>query len=178
MKTNNSKSPLPGGDNGDEGGGLGGAGSEPLQRTKMKKRSKKTVGFDDDDDDEKDPEKLTVFQTVLSIIPFTNEYKTAQAAFEMLDNLKRIKMEKAKANAFMVQAKIGQHEEAMEEMLADTTERLEYFINLRRKMKGKGQIIRTEIRFDLFEELAKGKGRNRLKQSTNGEREQVIDRYI
>jgi hypothetical protein len=152
------------------------------QRAKMKKKGKKSVGFnggdDDDDDDEKDPEDLTVLQTLLSVIPYTKEYKIAQAAFEMLDNLKRIRTEKADANAFMVRAKIGQHEEAMAEMLAETTENLDYFIDLRRKMKGKGQVIRTEIRFDLFEELARGKGRNRLKQSTDGESDQVTSLCI
>lgn len=146
------------------------------QRAMMKKKGKKSVGFndgDDDDDDEKDPEDLTVLQTLLSVIPYTKEYKIAQAAFKMLDDLKRIRKEKVDANAFMVRAKIGQHEEAMAEMLAETTENLGYFIDLRRKMNGKGQVIRTEIQFDLFEELARGKGRNRLKQSTDGESDQV-----
>jgi hypothetical protein len=154
----------------------------PPQRVKMKKQMKKTVGFndgdDDDDDDEIDPASLTFSQTILSVIPYTKEYKIAQAAFEMLDNLKRIKTEKSDANAFMVRAKIGQHEEAMAEMLAETTENLDYFIDLRRKMKGKGQNIRTEIRVDLFEELARGKGKNRLKKSTDGERDQVTSLYI
>ena len=46
-------------------------------------------------------------------------------------------------------------------MLSETTSDLDYFLDLRRKMTKEGKIIRTEIRADLFEELSKGRGRNR-----------------
>ena len=56
-------------------------------------------------------------------------------------------------------------------MLSETTSNLEYFIDLRSKMEAAGQIIRTEVRVDLFEELSKGRGRNRLKRTIDAERE-------
>jgi hypothetical protein len=103
MKTNSSKLPQSG------KGEKEVIRSIPPQRVKMKKKMKK-VGFndgsddddDDDNDDEIDPASLTFSQTLMSVKPFTKEYKIAQAAFEMLDNLKRIKTEKADANAFRV----------------------------------------------------------------------------
>ena len=68
-------------------------------------------GEKDRDDDGDDLKPFTVLQTILSVVPFTAEYKIAQSAFEMLDNLQRIQKEKAKANDLMIQAKIGLHEE-------------------------------------------------------------------
>jgi hypothetical protein len=69
----------------------------------------KSIGGDMDSEDD-EPPPLTFKQSILSIIPFTKEYKTAQKAFEMLDNLKRIQIEKAKAVRLSIEAKTGHHE--------------------------------------------------------------------
>lgn len=82
----------------------------------MKSIAKRKVKEDGEDDEEEKKEEdelkpFTVLQTILSVIPYTAEYKIAQSAFEMLDNYERIIKEKAKANDLMIQAKLGQHEE-------------------------------------------------------------------
>lgn len=79
-------------------------------------RRNSDVGGEVGDDEEEEPKPFTILQSILSVLPFTAEHKIALAAFEMLDNLQRIKKEKAKANDLMIQAKIGQHEEVQHEI--------------------------------------------------------------
>lgn len=78
---------------------------------RVKRKVSKPPSEENDYDDKDEPKSLTFAQTILSIIPFTNEYKTAHAAFEMLDNLKRITGEKDIARNLMTRTKIGEHEE-------------------------------------------------------------------
>lgn len=139
------------------------------------KKKNRSLDADDEDDDEKDdgPELpvFTALETILSFIPFTKESKIAAAATEMLDNLKRIKKEKSKAYDLMVMSKIGQHEEALKTLLGETTDRIDYFVAMRKRLQDEGKPIRTEVRKDTILSLERGKGKNRLKRATDVERD-------
>ena len=137
----------------------------------MSKKKKDEEEDMDDIDDEPEPPQFNTVETLLSFIPFTKESKIAAAAIEMLDNLKRIKKEKSKAYDLMVMAKIGQHEQALATMLSETSDNMDYFIQMRRRLAEEGNPIRTEVRKDTILSLERGKGKNRLKRATDVERD-------
>jgi len=136
-----------------------------------KKRKKKDEEEEDDGDDEPEPPTFNTVETLLSFIPYTKQNKIAAAATEMLDNLKRIQKEKSKAYDLMTMARIGQHEEALKTLLGETTDKVDYFVALRKKMEDDGKPIRTEVRKDTVLSLERGKGKNRLKRATDVERD-------
>lgn len=120
-----------------------------------------------DEVDEKEVAR-SLWYTVKTFIPYSNEYYEAMAAEEEMDNLKKIRIEKVKAADLLTMAKIGRHEEALESMMAETNYDFFYFNKLKMKMEEEGK-FKFEPPKDpnIFELLEKGPNRNRLRKAIN-----------
>lgn len=109
--------------------------------------------------------KKTLYNSLMSMIPYTQAWYEASAAEEELDNLSKIRIERAKTDDLVAMTKMGRHEEALTKMMAETNHDYFYFNKLRQKMESEGK-IKVEIpNLNPFEDLEKGKNRNRIKKA-------------
>ena len=107
----------------------------------------------------------TGWQQFKSLIPYTDEwYESRQAETEM-DDLTRMRLEKAKAKDLLAMTKTGKHEEALEEMMAVTNNDFFFFNKLMTKMQEEGTFSFDKPELNPFENLQKGTGRNRIKKA-------------
>ncbi len=118
----------------------------------------------DDEIDEEDVQK-SLWYTFKSMVPGTNEYYESTQAEEDLDDLKGIRIERAKANDLLALAKMGKHEEALAKMKMDTTNDYHYFNRLMQKMQSEGKWKLKPPPSNPFADVARGK--NRLKKAIN-----------
>ena len=109
----------------------------------------------DDEIDEEDVQK-SLWYTFKSMIPGTNEYYESTQAEEDLDDLKGIRIEKAKANDLLALAKMGKHEEALAKMKMDTTNDYHYFNRLMTKMRDEGKWELKPPPSNPFADVARG----------------------
>ena len=73
---------------------------------------------DDEIDDSK--YKKSFLQSLKGLWPWSDEYYEAEAAEEEMDNLKAIKVERARAEDLLAMTKNGDHEKALGVMMAET----------------------------------------------------------
>lgn len=117
--------------------------------------------------DEVDPSLVskTAWQQFRALIPYTAEwYESRQAETEM-DDLTKVRLEKAKARDLLAMAKTGQHEEALERMMSETNNDFFFFNKLMTKMQEEGTFSFDKPELNPFESLQKGTGRNRIKKA-------------
>lgn len=126
-----------------------------------------------DEVDEKDVEKDRLY-SFMSMIPFTQAYYEASAAESEMDNLRKIRIEKAKASDLLAMTKMGRHEEALSKMMAETNNDFFYFNKLRTKLEEEGKVHIEAPNLNPFADFEKGKGRNRLKKA-HTKRFNVVD---
>jgi hypothetical protein len=120
-----------------------------------------------DDVEEKEVQR-TLWTSLKSFIPYTNEWYEAMAAEEEMDNLKKIRIERVKAEDLLTMTKMGRHEEALESMMAETNYDFFYFNKLKMKMEAEGKFQFTvPTNNNMFAEFDKSGNRNRLKKAIN-----------
>ena len=83
--------------------------------------------------------RRNILTSLRSMIPYTNEWYEARAAEEEMDDLKKIRIERVKANDLYVMTKMGKHEEALTDMMAETNYDFFYFNKLKFKMEEEGK---------------------------------------
>lgn len=105
----------------------------------------------------------SILSTIRSLIPYTQEYYEAKAAIEELNDLLKIRVEKSIAKELVVKAKTGKHDEALEEMLAETNNDLFYFNKLKYKQEQEGKWKYEGPIEDPFKYLSRG--HNRLRKA-------------
>jgi hypothetical protein len=109
--------------------------------------------------DREDVEKDLMY-TLKSMIPYTNEYYEALAAEEEMDDLLKIKRELVKAKQLAERSQIGQHDDVLAEMLAETNNDFHYFNKLKYRDEHEGK-WKYEKKEDPFTYLARGANRLR-----------------
>jgi hypothetical protein len=100
-----------------------------------------------------------------SMIPYTHEWYEGRIVEDEMDNLKRIRIENVKAKDLYAMTKLGQHEEALETMMAETNYDFFYFNRLKTKMESEGKFKFQEPNLNPFSFLNKGKDQNRIKKA-------------
>lgn len=120
--------------------------------------------------DEVDEEKLrrSLYTSIMTFIPYTNEYYEALAAEEEMDDLGKIRIEKVKAQDLYAMSKVGRHEDALQSMMAETNYDFFYFNKLKMKMELEGKFkFNMPDNTSLFSALDSGPNRNRLRKAIN-----------
>ncbi len=120
-----------------------------------------------DEVDEKEVQR-SILTSLWSLIPYTNEWYEAMAAEEEMDNLRKIRVERVKAEDLYTMSKMGRHDEALDSMMSETNYDFFYFNKLKAKMEaeGKFQFIPPK-QMNIFADFEKGANRNRLKKAIN-----------
>jgi hypothetical protein len=121
-----------------------------------------------DEVDEEDVRR-TNLSAFLSLVPYTNQWYEAKAAEEELDNLRKIRVERVKANDFLSMSKIGKHDEALDMMMSETNYDFFYFNKLKLKMEQEGKFKFEKPELNPFQILDKSNNRNRLKKAINAD---------
>lgn len=112
--------------------------------------------------------RRTLKTSLLSMVPYTNEWYEARAAEDEMDDLKKIRIERVKADDQMAMAKTGRYEEALEEMMSETNYDFFYFNKLRHRMEQEGRYkFEGEEADNAFSLFSRGPNRNRLKKAIN-----------
>ena len=111
--------------------------------------------------------KRTQLNAFLSMVPYTNAWYESQAALTEMDDLKRIRIERVKAEDLHLMTKIGKHDEALEKMMAETNYDFFYFNKLKDKHEKEGKWTFTVPNLNPFGYLSVGKDRNRIKKAFN-----------
>jgi hypothetical protein len=112
--------------------------------------------------------KRSLITSLRSIIPYTNEWYEAKAAEEEMDDLKKIRIEKVKADDLYTMTKTGRYEEALENMMSETNYDFFYFNKLKMKMENEGKFhFEVPKKANVFADFEKGANRNRLKRAIN-----------
>lgn len=119
-----------------------------------------------DEIDEKEVSK-GAWYTLKSMVPFTDAYYEASAAEDEMDNLRKIRIEKAKASDLLALTKNGRHEEALAKMMSETNNDFFFFNKLRTKMEQEGKLAPETIKGPTV------KTRNRIKKA-HGKRFEMI----
>jgi hypothetical protein len=110
----------------------------------------------------------SLITSLRSIIPYTNEWYEAKAAEEEMDDLKKIRIEKVKADDLYTMTKTGRYEEALENMMSETNYDFFYFNKLKMKMENDGKFhFEKPKKINVFADFEKGSNRNRLKRAIN-----------
>jgi hypothetical protein len=120
--------------------------------------------------DEVDEEEVrrSLWVTLKSFIPYTNEWYESMAAEEEMDNLKKIRIEKVKAEDLYTMTKMGRHEEALESMMSETNYDFFYFNKLKLKAEEEGKFKFVSPKdLNIFADFDKSGNRNRLKKAIN-----------
>ena len=142
---------------------------ERSERELKEKLESKGLAFQDyelpPDELEEKAYKKSQFQGFLSMIPFTEAYYEASAAEDEMDNLRKIRIEKAKASDLLAMTKMGRHEEALAKMMSETNNDFYYFNKLRTKLEAEGKVFIEAPNLDPFADMHKGKNRNRVKKA-------------
>ena len=107
----------------------------------------------------------SMWQQFRSLIPYTDEWYESRQAESEMDDLTRMRLEKAKAKDLLAMSKTGQHEEALERMMGETNNDFFFFNKLMTKMQEEGTFSFDKPELNPFEMLQKGAGRNRLKKA-------------
>jgi hypothetical protein len=115
------------------------------------------------DDDEEVTVNTSLSKSLLSMIPFTQAYYEAQASEQEMDDLAKIRIEKAKASDLLALSKMGKHEEALEKMMAETNNDFFYFNKLKQKMEADGKFKYKTINLNPFKDI--GNKKNRLRKA-------------
>ena len=106
--------------------------------------------------------KKSILNSLASMIPYTQAWYEATAAEEEMDDLGKIRIERAKCDDLVAMSKMGKHEEALAKMMSETNNDFFYFNKLRVKMEAEGKIKVEVPNLNPFKDLEHGKGRNRL----------------
>lgn len=126
--------------------------------------------------DEVDEEQVrrSLYTSLMTFLPFTNEYYEAKAAEDEMDDLKKIRVERVKAGDLMAMSKMGRHEDALDTMMSETNYDFFYFNKLKMKMEAEGKFSFTPPdTSSLFATLDKGK-KNRLRKAI----QQVLSTHL
>jgi hypothetical protein len=116
-----------------------------------------------DDIDEKSVQK-SMLNSLLSIIPYTNAWYEAKAAEEEMNDLRKIRIEKVKANDLLALARIpGRHDEALQKLMSETDRDFHYFNRLRCQKISEGKFTPFPEVINPFKEIERG--RNRIKKA-------------
>ena len=106
--------------------------------------------------------KKTILSSLTSMIPYTQAWYEANAAEDEMDDLGKIRIERAQCADLVAMTKMGRHEEALAKMMAETNNDFFYFNKLRMKMEAEGKIKVEVPNLNPFKDLEQGKGRNRF----------------
>ena len=109
--------------------------------------------------------KKSTYDSFLALIPGTAQYYESSFAEQEMDDYDKIKIERAKANDLLALTKMGRHEDALEDMMAETNNDFFFFNKLKFNMEkdGKFQYARPDL--DPYHHLKQGKERNRVKKA-------------
>jgi uncharacterized protein YcaQ len=77
------------------------------------------VSADKEDEGSLQTPTKPMYNSIMSLIPFTNAWYEANVAEEELDNLTKIHMEVYRSEHIVRQCKAGEHEEILQQLLAD-----------------------------------------------------------
>ena len=116
---------------------------EELKGDMLGKMDKLGLQYHDDEipPDEVDPSAVAkpLMHTLKSLIPYTQEWYQANAAEDEMDDYRALQVETAKARNLVTLTKIGQHEEALDIMMADTNHDFHYFNKMKLKALEEGK---------------------------------------
>ena len=140
------------------------AEKEKWEREQLLKRTEEAglayVHHEIVDDDVEVQESIA--KSLMSFIPGTTAYYEAKASEEEMDDLAKIRIEKAKANDMLALAKMpGKHEEALERMMAETNNDFFYFNALKDKRTKEGKYTYEEKDLNPFKDIGSKKNRFR-----------------
>lgn len=111
--------------------------------------------------DQKDVGKSIAY-SILSMIPYTSAWYESRAAETEMDDLEKIRIERAKAEDLLAMTKMGRHEEALKIMRAETDRDFFFFNKLRHQQESEGKVDVKAPPPDPFDKFKKGVTRNRI----------------
>ena len=104
-------------------------------------------------------------QSLKGLWPWSDEYYEAEAAEEEMDNLKAIRVERARAEDLLAMTKIGDHEKALDIMMAETNNDFFFFNKLKYQYEGEGKWEFEEPELNPFGVLEAQQRRNRIRRA-------------
>eukprot|EP00605_Chrysophyceae_sp_TOSAG23-4_P001573 GSChrysophyteH1.ASY1.ANO1.1726.1 assembled CDS len=118
-----------------------------------------------DEDLTQDDVAKSWWQSMKGIMPWTDEYFEAEAAEDEMDDLKAIRVEKAKATDLLALTKTGRHEEALASMMAETNNDFFLPASIQTQHDGEGKWEFEEPELNPFGVLEAQQRRNRVRRA-------------
>lgn len=103
----------------------------------------------------------SLFHTIKSLVPYTNEYYEALKAEDEMNDLEKIRIEKIRAQELISKSRLGRHEEALEEMMDETNNDFHYFNKLKYREITSGKWKYLPPSMDPFRFMSRGQNRLR-----------------
>jgi hypothetical protein len=113
------------------------------------------------DEVKRDDVAKSLFHTIKSLVPYTNEYYEALKAEEELNDLEKIRIEKTRAQELISKSRLGRHEEALEEMMDETNNDFYYFNKMKHRETMLGRYTYRPPSMDPFRFMSRGQNRLR-----------------
>jgi len=123
-------------------------------------------GLPDEEIDQNDERiKATWWKSIKGIFPGTDEYYEGMAAEDEMDDLKAIRVEKAKASDYLAMTKTGKHEQALAIMMSDTNNDFFFFNKLMTKYREEGKWEYEDQELNPFGVMEAAQRRNRIRKA-------------
>lgn len=127
--------------------------------------------------EQKDVDKSVAY-TFLSMVPYTHAWYESRSAETEMDDLQKIRIERAKANDLLAMTHMGKHEEALATLRSETNRDFFFFNQLRTKMEAEGSYVSKVPDLNPFDKLGKGKSRNRIKKAHAAGFALIVDKVV
>ena len=109
--------------------------------------------------------KKSFIESLKGMWPWSDEYYEAEAAEEEMDNLKAIRVERARAEDMLAMTKVGDHEKALSIMMSETNNDFFFFNKLKTKWSEEGKWEYDEPELNPFGILEAQQRRNRVRRA-------------
>ena len=123
-------------------------------------------GLPDEDLNLDDPLiRKSFWKSLKGLFPWTDEYYEGMAAEEEMDDLRAIRIEKAKAADLLALTKTGKHEEALASMMSETNNDFFFFNKLMTKYREEGKWEFEAPELNMFGLMEAAQRRNRIRRA-------------
>jgi hypothetical protein len=109
--------------------------------------------------------RKSLWKSIKGLFPGTDEYYEGMAAEDEMDDLKAIRIEKARANDYLAMTKTGKHEEALAVMMAETNNDFFFFNKLMTKYREEDKWKFEAPELNPFGLMEAAQRRNRIRRA-------------
>lgn len=146
--------------------------NEKLRRDELLRRTEELgLGFTDHELPPEEMEQQSVntglTYSFLSMIPYTTAWYETKASELEMDDLAKIRIERARAQDFLAMTRMNRHDEALAKMMEDTNNDFFYFNKLKHRLSEEGKYKYPLRKRSPFEDI--GHNKNRLRRALHKE---------